>query len=265
MKTLWGEQLNPEQVLREYPRPQLRRAEHHILNGLWDYAITESDQPPKRWDGQILVPFSPEAELSGVNRTLLPGQYLWYRRKLELKPGDGQRLLLHFGAVDQIATVYLNGASVGGHTGGYTAFTIDLTAEATSDDELLVRVRDDSDESPLARGKQKTKRGGIWYTPQSGIWQTVWAELVPERYIKNLESCRSLTRAGWRSRWNPRQIWPAPSSLTEKPTQVFPTVRCPLRFPCSGPGRRKPPTCMTSRQSWAKTGWRAISPCGRWR
>jgi len=186
MKTLWGEQLNPEQVLREYPRPQLRRAEYHILNGLWDYAITESDQPPKRWDGQILVPFSPEAELSGVSRTLIPGQYLWYRRKLELKPGDGQRLLLHFGAVDQIATVYLNGASVGGHTGGYTAFTIDLTAEATGDDELLVRVRDDSDESPLARGKQKTKRGGIWYTPQSGIWQTVWAELVPERYIKNL-------------------------------------------------------------------------------
>ena len=80
MKTLWGEQLNPEQVLREYPRPQLRRAEYHILNGLWDYAITESDQPPKRWDGQILVPFSPEAELSGVNRTLMPGQYLWYRR-----------------------------------------------------------------------------------------------------------------------------------------------------------------------------------------
>ena len=186
MKTLWGEQLNPEQVLREYPRPQLRRAEYHILNGLWDYAITESDQPPKRWDGQILVPFSPEAELSGVNRTLMPGQYLWYRRKLELKPGDSQRLLLHFGAVDQIATVYLNGSSVGGHTGGYTAFTIDLTAEATGDDELLVRVRDDSDESPLARGKQKTKRGGIWYTPQSGIWQTVWAELVPDRYIKNL-------------------------------------------------------------------------------
>ena len=177
MKTLWGEQLKADQVLQEYPRPQLRRAAYHNLNGLWDYAITESDQPPRAWDGQILVPFSPEAELSGVMRTLLPGQYLWYRRKLEWKPAAHPRLLLHLGAVEQIATAYLNGTSVGGHTGGYTAFTIDLTDEVTGDDELLVRVRDDSDESPLARGKQKTKRGGIWYTPQSGIWQTVWAEI----------------------------------------------------------------------------------------
>ena len=186
MKTLWGEQLNPNQVLQEYPRPQMRRENYAILNGLWDYTITTEDRPPKNWDGQILVPFSPEAELSGVNRTLLPGQYLWYRRRLQLQVGSGERALLHFGAVDQIATVYVNGKPVGGHTGGYTAFTLDLTEELTGDDELMVRVRDDSDKSPLARGKQKTKRGGIWYTAQSGIWQTVWAEIVPDRYIRNL-------------------------------------------------------------------------------
>ena len=186
MKTLWGEQLNPNQVLQEYPRPQMRRENYAILNGLWDYTITTEDRPPKNWDGQILVPFSPEAELSGVNRTLLPGQYLWYRRRLQLQVGSGERALLHFGAVDQIATVYVNGKPIGGHTGGYTAFTLDLTEELTGDDELMVRVRDDSDQSPLARGKQKTKRGGIWYTAQSGIWQTVWAEIVPDRYIRNL-------------------------------------------------------------------------------
>ena len=186
MKTLWGEQLSPNQVLQEYPRPQMRRENYAILNGLWDYKITTEDRPPKNWDGQILVPFSPEAELSGVNRTLLPGQYLWYRRRLRMQAAPGERVLLHFGAVDQIATIYLNGKPVGGHTGGYTAFTLDLTEELTGDDELMVRVRDDSDQSPLARGKQKTKRGGIWYTAQSGIWQTVWAEIVPDRYIRNL-------------------------------------------------------------------------------
>ena len=186
MKTLWGEQLKQDQVLMEYPRPQMRRGNWWILNGLWDYAMTASEQPPQKWDGKIVVPFSPEAPLSGVNRSLQPGQYLWYGRDLRLQPKAGERVLLHFGAVDQIATIYLNGKPVGGHAGGYTAFTLDVTDDLTGEDRLLVRVRDDSDESPLARGKQKTKRGGIWYTPQSGIWQTVWAEIVPEQYIKNL-------------------------------------------------------------------------------
>lgn len=186
MYTLWGEQLNREHVLQEYPRPQLQRNSYVNLNGLWDYAITVSDQVPAHWDGQILVPFSPEAPLSGVERTLQPGQYLWYRRTIRLKAETGQKVLLHFGAVDQIAAVYLNGAPVGGHTGGYTAFTLDITSHCTGEDELLVRVRDDSDRAPLSRGKQKTKRGGIWYTPQSGIWQTVWAEIVPEVYITSI-------------------------------------------------------------------------------
>ena len=186
MKTLWGESLRPDQILQEYPRPQLRRDDYTILNGLWDYAITADKQVPGNWDGQILVPFSPEAPLSGVERTLLPGQYLWYRRQLTVQPRPSCRVLLHFGAVDQVAAVFVNGAPVGGHTGGYTAFTLDVTEALTGDDVLMVRVRDDSDQSPLARGKQKTKRGGIWYTPQSGIWQTVWLEQVPELYIRQL-------------------------------------------------------------------------------
>ncbi len=186
MLTLWGEQLDSGCVLPEYPRPQLRRDNFTILNGLWDYAITGSDSVPDDWDGKILVPFSPEAPLSGVNRTLQPGQYLWYRRSIHLRAEAGQRVLLHFGAVDQIAAVFINGVPVGGHTGGYTAFSLDITEECTGEDELIVRVRDDTDQSPLSRGKQKTKRGGIWYTPQSGIWQTVWCETVPAAYITDL-------------------------------------------------------------------------------
>ena len=186
MLTLWGEQLDRSHVLQEYPRPQMRREQYTILNGFWDYAITGSDRKPEKWDGQILVPFSPEAPLSGVERSLQPGQYLWYRRNLNLQAEPGSRVLLHFGAVDQIAAVFLNDIPIGGHTGGYTAFTLDLTGSCTGADELVVRVRDDTDKSPLSRGKQKTERGGIWYTPQSGIWQTVWAEIVPAAYIADL-------------------------------------------------------------------------------
>jgi len=146
---------------------------------------------PEKWDGQILVPFSPESELSGVMRTLSPAQTLWYKRKLKLPddfmPENG-RLLLHFGAVDQEAKVYLNGTLVGGHKGGYNAFSLDVTAALSPEDEnlLVVMVKDDTDVSFHSRGKQKTKRGGIWYTPQSGIWQTVWLEAVPEHFISGM-------------------------------------------------------------------------------
>ena len=187
MLTRWGETLDKQQVLQEYPRPQLVRESFYNLNGLWDYAITASDACPGAWDGQILVPFSPEAPLSGVGKTLRPGQVLWYRRPLPLKKRAGMRTLLHFGAVDQRAWVYVNGLLAGTHTGGYTAFTLDITKLLREgENTLTVAVRDDTDAVPLSRGKQKTKRGGIWYTPQSGIWQTVWAEQVPERYIGSL-------------------------------------------------------------------------------
>lgn len=171
----------------EYPRPQLERAEWLNLCGEWDYAITATARPPQTWDGRILVPFSPEAPASGVNRTLEPGQFLWYRRQARF-PWTGTRVLLHFGAVDQQAVVWCNGREVGSHVGGYTPFSMDITdaLDESRQGEILVCVRDGTEQTGLARGKQKRKPGAIWYTAQSGIWQSVWAEPVPEAYIHSL-------------------------------------------------------------------------------
>ena len=189
LMTTWGEHLDENCILTEYPRPQMRRDSYLNLNGRWEYAITDSDELPRRWDGTILVPFSPESALSGVGRSLQPGQTLWYRREVILPqgfiPADG-RLLLHFGAVDQEAAVYWNGRLLGRHMGGYNAFTLDATDALGPRNSLVVRVHDDTDASFHSRGKQKTRRGGIWYTPQSGIWQTVWMEAVPRHYIESL-------------------------------------------------------------------------------
>lgn len=189
LMTTWGEHLDENCILTEYPRPQMRRNSYLNLNGRWEYAITDSDESPRRWDGTILVPFSPESALSGVGRSLQPGQTLWYRREVIVPqgfiPADG-RLLLHFGAVDQEAAVYWNGRLLGRHMGGYNAFTLDATDALGPRNSLVVRVHDDTDASFHSRGKQKTRRGGIWYTPQSGIWQTVWMEAVPRHYIESL-------------------------------------------------------------------------------
>ena len=189
LMTTWGEHLDENCILTEYPRPQMRRNSYLNLNGRWEYAITDSDESPPRWDGTILVPFSPESALSGVGRSLQPGQTLWYRREVIVPqgfiPADG-RLLLHFGAVDQEAAVYWNGRLLGRHMGGYNAFTLDATDALGPRNSLVVRVHDDTDASFHSRGKQKTRRGGIWYTPQSGIWQTVWMEAVPRHYIESL-------------------------------------------------------------------------------
>ena len=189
LMTEWGETLDADAPLQEYPRPQFQRDSYFNLNGKWEYAITESDELPAHFDGTIIVPFSPESPLSGVNRTLLSHQTLWYRRKLVLPehfvPQNG-RVLLHFGAVDQETTVFLNGRQVAQHMGGFTAFTADVTDALAAENTLVVRVHDDTDKSWHSRGKQKTERGGIWYTPQSGIWQTVWMEAVPAVHISSL-------------------------------------------------------------------------------
>ncbi|MFR3906386.1 MAG: glycoside hydrolase family 2 protein [Christensenellales bacterium] len=187
MITRWGANIEKDKVLLEYPRPQMRRNSYINLNGMWQYAIVRGESLPDKIDGEILVPFSPECELSGVHRTVGPEDTLWYVKNFSL-PADFNigRVLLHFGAVDQIAEVYLNGIEVGSHTGGYTPFSIDITRELREENQLIVKVRDVTDTSWHTRGKQKIRKGGIWYTPQSGIWQTVWLESVPEEYISGL-------------------------------------------------------------------------------
>ncbi len=190
--TRWGRALDPAQVLVEYPRPQLVRDSYLNLNGWWDHAITPADAPPPEvYDGPILVPFSPEAPLSGVGRQLRPDERLSYRRTVEVPDGfvpTGGRLLLHFGAVDQTCTVRVDGVEVGRNVGGYLPFTCDVTdALRTGRGELTLDVRDRSDGQQHASGKQRLARGGIWYTAQSGIWQTVWLEAVPAGHVTGLD------------------------------------------------------------------------------
>lgn len=191
--TRWGRELDPQNVLPEYPRPLLRRSSYTNLNGYWDYAFTRKFKIPEKYDGQILVPFSPEAVLSGVSRQLMPDEYLWYRRIFIIEGWNGRksgrRLILHFGAVDQACAVYVNGQRAARHTGGYLPFEADITQLVRDgENELIVAVKDLSDTSCHARGKQRLERGGMFYTAQSGIWQTVWMEEVPETYIQTIES-----------------------------------------------------------------------------
>ncbi len=188
MLTKWGAALDREHPLPEYPRPQLRRESFLNLNGVWDYAITASGEEPEVWDGEIVVPFSPEAPLSGAARGPAKDEHLHYRRSFTLPEGfQKSRVLLHFGAVDQIAEVFVNGVSAVKHSGGYWPFSADITNLLREGENVLrVTVRDNADDPTFAYGKQRYKRGGMWYTAQSGIWQTVWLESVPEIYVKSL-------------------------------------------------------------------------------
>ncbi len=194
LKTRWTQQVldNPDQVLQEYPRPALVRDSYVNLNGYWDYAITTNNIQPETYDGKILVPFSPESYLSGVQRQLQPNEYLWYRRELPKLPKmsfNTNRWILHFGAVDQIATVIVNGVVLYRNTGGYLPFSVDITDALRweSGNILVVKAQDCSDTSYYSRGKQKLKHGGMYYTAQSGIWQTVWMEEVPENHIADIK------------------------------------------------------------------------------
>lgn len=173
--------------LPEYPRPALRRDSFESLNGLWQFAITKSAQLPRQWEGDILVPYSPETRASGVGRTLQPGEWLHYHRSFAPPAGSGGRVLLHFGAVDYACAVQVNGHLVGGHRGGYWPFTFDITEALNADhNRLWVAVQDPTGAGVQARGKQTLRTGGMFYPAQSGIWQTVWLERVPDNYIETL-------------------------------------------------------------------------------
>ncbi len=193
LSTVWGENLDKEQVLQEYPRPQMVRDSYINLNGYWKYAFEKigarsvQEKFPNVSDGKILVPFSPETSLSGVNRQLQPDEYLWYQRHFRFE-NRKERVLLHFGAVDQCCTLYINQKAVASHVGGYLPFDCDITRFLfRGDNTITLRVTDESDESYHSRGKQRLNRGGMFYTAQSGIWQTVWAEMVPQNYITAIE------------------------------------------------------------------------------
>ena len=189
MRTIWGEHLKESSVLPEYPRPQLKRNSFLNLNGPWHFYMGPAEAQPEKLPETILVPFSPESELSGIQRKKQKGDVLCYRRSFVLPEGFHRgRVLLHFGAVDLVATVSVNGRTCGIHRGGYWPFTFDITDMLREKNLLEVTVTDEGTEVLSdARGKQSDKPGGIWYTAQSGIWQTVWLESVPENHITGLK------------------------------------------------------------------------------
>lgn len=208
LTTRWAKQVNPNNVLPEYPRPQMVRSNWKNLNGLWQYAIVAAGhEPPATYDGKILVPFPIESALSGVKKTLNPPpkynktivsqNELWYKRKFNAPIlHKGEKLLLHFGAVSWEATVYVNGEMAGTHTGSYTGFTIDITQFVRNrENEISVRVRNPLEKGFGPRGKQSLSPSSIWYTSSSGIWQTVWIEKVPKIYIRSIKVIPDVDRS----------------------------------------------------------------------
>jgi hypothetical protein len=187
--TTWAAEVNPASPLPEYPRPQLVRDNWLNLNGLWEYALlpkAQADNLPTAFAGNILVPYAVESALSGVGKTVGKDSLLWYHRTVnvpaKLRKG---RLLLHFGAVDWETELYVNGRKAGSHRGGYDPFSFDITPhlKAGAGQEIVLRVWDPTSDGPQPRGKQVKNPHSIWYTPVTGIWQTVWLESVPDSYL----------------------------------------------------------------------------------
>jgi len=191
IKTRWAADVNPSSVLPEYPRPIMERAEWQNLNGLWDYAIVpQSTACPTSFDGEILVPYPVESSLSGVMKHLGPKNALWYERTFTVPSSwKGKDVLLHFGAVDWKAEVFVNDVKIGVHTGGYTPFSFDITPALVKGENVLkVKVTDPSSEGFQPRGKQSERPWLLWYTTVSGIWQTVWMEPVAKTRINSLKT-----------------------------------------------------------------------------
>jgi len=190
MKTPWTDNVDKKCPLPEYPRPQLVRDKWLNLNGVWDYCITDkSVKRPEYFDGEILVPFSIESPLSGVEKPLLPNNRLWYRKLVTIpSEWNGSRIILHFGAVDWQCKLYINKELVGSHSGGYCPFSFDITDYLTDGyNEISLCVYDPTDKGWQQRGKQVLKPHGFWYTATSGIWQTVWMEPVDKTYITDIK------------------------------------------------------------------------------
>ena len=189
LTTPWTDQVSPENVWNEYPRPQMVRPDWKNLNGPWQYAIRSKDAPkPQKYDGSILVPFAIESSLSGVAKPVTPDDRLWYRRTFTIpKNWNGRKTVLHFGAVDWQTTIWLNGKEVGTHAGGYDPFSFDITdaLAAEGPQEIVLSVFDPTDKGVQPRGKQTLNPHGIWYTATTGIWQTVWLEPVAATGIKS--------------------------------------------------------------------------------
>ena len=187
----WGEKVTAQQPHPEYPRPMLVRENNwQNLNGLWNYAITAADRKdfPETWEGHILVPFAVESALSGVGKEVGKDKALWYQRTISIdKNVNKDNILLHFGAVDWQCDVYVNNSLVGRHEGGFNSFSMDITkfVKKGAKQDVVIRVWDPTDDGPQPRGKQIKNPHGIWYTPVTGIWQTVWLESVPSTYIAN--------------------------------------------------------------------------------
>ncbi|RQO77772.1 glycoside hydrolase family 2 [Pedobacter sp. KBW01] len=198
LPTRWAKEVSPARTHNLYPRPQMERNKWENLNGLWQYTITDRKAAkPVFGNDKILVPYPIESALSGVKKALQPDEFLWYQRKI-VKPkiGAGERVILHFGAVDYQAVVYLNGEKLGAHIGGYTAFDFDITDRLREgENTLMVRVFDPSDKGNGPHGKQVLKPESIYYTPSSGIWQTVWMETVPAEHIEGLTITPDIDRS----------------------------------------------------------------------
>lgn len=198
IKTDWASQINPANVLPEYPRPIMERSDWKNLNGLWNYAvINKGEHLPAEFEGQILVPFAIESSLSGVGKRINENQELVYQRSFDIPSAwKGKQVLLHFGAVDWKTDVWVNDVKVGSHTGGFTPFSFDITAALSGkgNNQLVVKVWDPTDKGPQPRGKQVSNPEGIWYTPVSGIWQTVWMEPVAGKHIENLRITPDIDR-----------------------------------------------------------------------
>lgn len=191
LKTIWAEKVDPNAVLPEYPRPIMKREQWKNLNGLWNYAIKSvGSEIPQKYDGKILVPFAVESSLSGVMKEVGAQNELWYETNFVVPANwKSKNILLHFGAVDWKTEIWLNGIKIGTHTGGFTPFTFNITPFLTSKNQnLVVKVWDPSNEGPQPRGKQVKNPEGIWYTPVTGIWQTVWIEPVSKKYITTVKT-----------------------------------------------------------------------------